>query len=306
MSRRLEFEIPAELDGRKIRSVLQTRLGLSAGLVTRLKHREGAVLLNGRPAKTLDTVRAGDRLSVEVGDTGGSAFAPSDTRLAVLWEDEDILMIDKPADMAVHGRSERGEATVGSAVAAYLGTAAPFHPVNRLDRGTTGVMCAAKTGYMHERLRRLLHTEALRREYLAITVGVPEPRAGVIDLPIGRRGEEKRFCVRGDGARSVTRCETIAESDGLALLRLRPETGRTHQIRVHLSHIGCPILGDRLYGRVSAEIARPALHSARLTLVHPLTGETVTAEAPLPEDIRAVLERHGFNQAQRTAPSGVT
>lgn len=297
MSRRLELEIPAELDGRKIRSVLQARLGLSAGLVTRLKHREGAVLLNGRQAKTLDTVRAGDRLSVEVGDTGGSAFAPSHTRLSVLWEDEDILIIDKPADMAVHGRSDKGEPTVGSAVAAYLGTAAPFHPVNRLDRGTTGVMCAAKTGYMHERLRRLLHTEALRREYLAITVGAPEPRTGVIDLPIGRRGEEKRFCVREDGARSVTRYETLAEADGLALLRLRPETGRTHQIRVHLSHIGCPILGDRLYGRISAEIARSALHSARLTLAHPLTGGTVTAEAPLPQDMLAALERHGLAQA---------
>ena len=297
MSRRLDIEIPAGLDGRKIRSVLQTQLGLSAGLVTRLKHREDAVLLNGRPAKTLDTVHAGDRLSVEVGDAGGSAFAPVPARLSILWEDEDILILDKPADMAVHGRSDKGEPTVGSAVAAYLGTAAPFHPVNRLDRGTTGVMCAAKTGYMHERLRRLLHTEGLRREYLAITQGVPEPRSGVIDLPIGRRGEETRFCVREDGAASLTRYETLAEGDGLALLRLRPETGRTHQIRVHLSHIGCPILGDRLYGRVSAEIARPALHSSRLTLVHPLTGVTVEAAAPLPEDMRAVLERHGLAQA---------
>ena len=95
----------------------------------------------------------------------------------------------------------------------------------------------------------------------------------------------------------MTQYETLAEADGLALLRLRPETGRTHQIRVHLSHIGCPILGDRLYGRISAEIARPALHSARLTLAHPLTGGTVKAEAPLPEDMLAVLERHGLAQA---------
>ena len=125
-------------------------------------------------------------------------------------------------------------------------------------------------------------------------MGAPEPASGVIDLPIGRRGEEKRFCVRPDGAPSVTAYETLAAGDGLALLRLRPETGRTHQIRVHLSAIGCPILGDRLYGRASAEIARPALHSARLTLTHPLTGETVEAAAPLPEDMRAVLTTHGL------------
>lgn len=294
MSRRLSIEIAPELDGRKIRSVLQTQLGLSAGLVTRLKHREGAVLLNGLPAKTLDSVRAGDVLSVEVGDGKEGGFAPAGPRLSVLWEDEDILIIDKPGDMAVHGRSERGEPTVGSAVAAYLGSAAPFHPVNRLDRGTTGAMCAAKTGYMHDRLRRLLHTDGLRREYLAICVGTPEPASGVIDLPIGRRGEEKRFCTRPDGAPSLTRYETLAANDGLSLLRLRPETGRTHQIRVHLAAIGCPILGDRLYGRISAEIARPALHSHRLVLAHPLSGETISAEAPLPTDMAELVRKHGL------------
>ncbi len=128
MSRRLSIEIAPELDGRKIRSVLQTQLGLSAGLVTRLKHREGAVLLNGLPAKTLDSVRAGDVLSVEVGDGKEGGFAPAGPRLSVLWEDEDILIIDKPGDMAVHGRSERGEPTVGSAVAAYLGSAGALPP----------------------------------------------------------------------------------------------------------------------------------------------------------------------------------
>ena len=107
MSRRLDYTVPPELSGRRIRSILQNQLGLSAGLVTRLRHRENAVLLNGRPARTLDPVRAGDRLSVEVGDEKKGAFAPGGPRLEVLWEDEDILIINKPADMAVHGRSEQ-------------------------------------------------------------------------------------------------------------------------------------------------------------------------------------------------------
>ena len=292
--RTLEYTVPPEGEGKRVRAVLQGALGLSAGLVTRLKHRPGSVRINGCGARTIDLLHAGDRLSVDVGDAKESAFVPAGPRLDVAWEDEDIIIINKPAGMATHGRSDRREPTVGAMVAAYLGTSAPFHPVNRLDRGTTGLMCAAKTGYMHERLRRILHTDAFRREYLAICTGVPPEAEGEIDAPIARYNEEKRFCVRPDGAPSVTAYETLASGDGLALLRLRPETGRTHQIRVHLSAIGCPILGDRLYGRASAEIARPALHSARLTLTHPLTGETVEAAAPLPEDMRAVLTTHGL------------
>ena len=290
MSRTLEYAVPPEDEGRRVRAVLQGRLGLSAGLVTRLKHREDAVRINGVPARTIDVLRAGDRLSVEVGDVKPGAFAPVGLRLEVLWEDEDLLIINKPAGMAVHGRSERGEPTVGALVAAYLGTGAPFHPVNRLDRDTSGVMCAAKTGYMHERLRRILHTDGFRREYLAFAAGKPSPASGVIDAPIARRGEERRFCVSPDGTPSLTRYETLRSTGGLALVRLRPETGRTHQLRVHMAYLGCPLLGDRLYGRVSPLIARTALHSASLTLRHPLTGELIEAAAPLPEDMQALIQ----------------
>ena len=289
MSRTLEYTVPPEAEGRRVRAVLQGALGLSAGLVTRLRHRDGAVRVNGESARSIDILHAGDVLSVDVGDTKPGAFAPAGPRPDIVWEDEDIIIINKPAGMATHGRSDRHEPTVGAMVAAYLGTNAPFHPVNRLDRGTTGLMCAAKTGYMHDRLRRILHTDAFRREYLAICVGAPPEREGVIDAPLARAGEEKRFRVSPDGAPSLTRYEVLRTEGGLSLVRLRPETGRTHQIRVHMSSIGCPLLGDRLYGRPSREIGRPALHSAALEFVHPLTGQTVTAAAPLPEDMRALM-----------------
>ena len=289
MSRTIEYTVPPEAEGKRVRAVLQGALGLSAGLVTRLKHRENSVRVNGAPARSIDVLHAGDVLSVDVGDAKPGAFAPAGPALDVVWEDEDIIVINKPAGMATHGRSNRREPTVGAMVAAYLGTNAPFHPVNRLDRGTTGLMCAAKTGYMHDRLRRELHTDAFRREYIAVCVGAPPQREGVIDAPIARVGEEKRFCVSPDGAPSLTRYEVLGSADGLSLVRLRPETGRTHQIRVHMSSIGCPLLGDRLYGKLSREIDRPALHSAALTLVHPLTGETVKAAAPVPEDMLCVL-----------------
>lgn len=287
--RTLEYTVPPEGEGKRVRAVLQGALGLSAGLVTRLKHRPGSVRINGAGARTIDLLHAGDRLSVDVGDAKESAFVPAGPRLDVAWEDEDIIIINKPAGMATHGRSDRREPTVGAMVAAYLGTSAPFHPVNRLDRGTTGLMCAAKTGYMHERLRRILHTDAFRREYLAICTGVPPEAEGEIDAPIARYNEEKRFCVREDGAPSLTRYKVLLTWEGRSLLRVRPETGRTHQIRVHMASIGCPLLGDRLYGRLSRELDRPALHSAALTLIHPLTGETVSVRAPLPEDMRALL-----------------
>ena len=287
--RTLEYTVPPEGEGKRVRAVLQGALGLSAGLVTRLKHRPGSVRINGAGARTIDLLHAGDRLSVDVGDAKESAFVPAGPRLDVAWEDEDIIIINKPAGMATHGRSDRREPTVGAMVAAYLGTNAPFHPVNRLDRGTTGLMCAAKTGYMHERLRRILHTDAFRREYLAICTGVPPEAEGEIDAPIARYNEEKRFCVREDGAPSLTRYKVLLTWEGRSLLRVRPETGRTHQIRVHMASIGCPLLGDRLYGRLSRELDRPALHSAALTLIHPLTGETVSVRAPLPEDMRALL-----------------
>ena len=288
-SRTLRFTVPPEGEGKRAHAVLQGALGLSAGLVTRLKHRENSLRINGVPARTVDVLRAGDLVEVEVGDAKPGAFAPARGALDVVWEDEDILIINKPAGVAVHGRSDKGEPTVGSLVAAYLGTNAPFHPVNRLDRGTTGLMCAAKTGWMHERLRRILHTPDFRREYLAVCTGTLPGESGVIDAPIARFGEEKRFCVSPEGAPSLTRWELVSRRGGLSLVRLRPETGRTHQIRVHMASIGCPLLGDRLYGRASPLIDRPALHSSALRLRHPLTGEEISVSAPPPEDMAALI-----------------
>lgn len=288
--RTLSYTVPPEQDGRRVRSVLQGPLGLSAGLVTRLKHREGSVRVNGEPAKSIDVLRAGDTLEIDVGDAKKSAFSPMPGRLDVVWEDEDLFIVNKSAGMAVHGRSEKREPTVGALAAAYLGADTPFHPVNRLDRDTSGLMCAAKTGYMHERLRRILHSDNFRREYLALCEGSPPAERGTVDAPIARLGEEKRFCVDPSGCASVTHWEVAKRLGGLTLLRIVPETGRTHQIRVHMAYLGCPLLGDRLYGRASALIGRAALHSHAIRLVHPLSGELIDVSAPLPEDMRSLTE----------------
>ena len=163
--------------------------------------------------------------------------------------------------------------------------------MNRLDKGTTGLMAVAKSGYVHNLLRRSLHTDDFRREYRGICLGCPEPKSGLIDLPIGRdeRSTVKRM-IRPDGAPSRSRYEVLEEGNGLALLRLLPETGRTHQLRLHLSAIGHPLAGDWLYGTEDPDlIPRPALHSCALRLRHPVTGELLTLTAPLPEDMERLL-----------------
>ncbi len=290
-SRILTYTVAAEEEGRALRSILTGRLGLAPSHVTRLKQRPGAVLVNGAAARTVDRVSAGDVVTADVGDAGpGGCGAASPRRLCVLYEDEDLLIINKSGDMAVHGRSERGDPTVAAAAAAYLG-AALFHPVNRLDRGTTGCMVVAKSGYVHNALRLRLHGDGFRRDYVAIALGDVTPRQGRIELPLMRIAD-KKFGVRPQGAPAVTNYETVAGDGRVTLLHITPETGRTHQIRAHLSALGFPLLGDRLYGGASGELGRPALHSRSVTLVHPVTGETVRAQAPLPEDMREVLRKH--------------
>lgn len=192
----------------------------------------------------------------------------------------------RPGAILVNGRP----VTVAGAVCHYLGQGS-FHCVNRLDRGTTGVMVVAKTGYVHRLCMEQLHSGDFRRTYLAVCSGVPSPAAGSIDLPIGREPDSLlRRRVDPAGLAAHTDYETLWQGPDRALLRLTPGTGRTHQLRLHLSAIGHPLLGDWLYGTEDRTlIPRPALHSHRLELTHPVTRRRLTVTAPLPEDMARLL-----------------
>ena len=283
--------LPQE-EGLTVRDLLTARFRISSSLRKTLFRRDGAILVNGKTVFLSTPVHSGDQLTVDISDEETvSPVVPVDYSLSVLWEDEHLLAVDKPAGITVHGAALTEETvTVAGAAAHYLGSSA-VHVVNRLDRGTTGIMLIAKSSYMHSRCTELLHTEDFRREYRAVCEGIPSPATGIIDAPIGRDDTSLlRRCVTPEGQRAVTEYEVLATGKGRSLLRLLPHTGRTHQLRVHMAHLGHPLTGDWLYGTEDKTlITRPALHSYDLRFTHPLTGDPVDVTAPLPQDFAELL-----------------
>lgn len=279
--------------GRTVLSLLRREFACSDAHISRLKRRETGIRLNGARCYVTARVNAGDELTIEIGDQPDGHIVPMAYPLSIVFEDEDLLVIDKPAGIAVHQSTrDPEELTLENAVCHYLGGNISPHPVSRLDRGTSGLMAFAKSGYVHERLRRQMHTEAYRRTYLGIAVGRVTPSSGTIELPIGMaEGSTYQRAICSDGQRARTVYETLAVNELFTLLRLIPETGRTHQLRLHLSAIGYPLAGDWLYGAEDrALIVRPALHSYTLSLMHPLTGQELHFTSPLPEDMRRLID----------------
>ncbi len=290
----LTYTVPPEEDGVCVRHILKAKLHFSTHAVARLTRAENGITVNGAHARTVDPVHTGDVVAVRSDDLRPPKVLPTpgDWPLPIVYEDAHLLILNKPAGMTAHASNFLPDTpTVAGALAYQRGTAFIFHVVNRLDKGTTGLMAVAKSGYIHDRLRRMLHSEGFRREYRAVCVGCPEPLAGTIDAPIGRdETSAVRRTVRPDGQYAVSRYEVLSTRNGLSLVKLLPETGRTHQLRVHMAYIGHPLAGDWLYGtEAPALIPRPALHACALTLTHPVTGEVLHFTAPIPEDMQALI-----------------
>ena len=248
-----------------------------------------------------DAVARVNSMSMAV-DTSVSARAVSDQPhcLAGLpashirYRDDDLLIVCKGAPLATLPSIHQRTGTLREQLAAMLGQdekAFVYHPVNRLDKGTSDLLCVALHAHAQRLLAAQLHTGAFVREYLAVTQGMPPEREGVIDAPIARSGQGARRRVAEGGQRAVTHYRLECAANGRALLRLRLDTGRTHQIRVHLAHIGCPIAGDYLYGEELPQLkGRFALHSASLLLAQPITGKALCVDEPLPDELAQLLE----------------
>lgn len=290
----VSYTVPPEDNGATVRHILRARLHFSAHAISRLIRVPDGILVNGQPVHTPFVLQTGDRLDVQTADhrPPSAVITPGPWPLPVLWEDEHMLVVNKPAGMTAHASNFLPDTpTVAGALAWSRGAEFIFHPVSRLDKGTTGLMVIAKSGYIHDLLRRSLHTPDFRREYRAVCVGRPVPDKGTIDAPIGRdtRSAVARM-VRPDGSPAVSHYQVLKTHGAFSLLRLRPETGRTHQLRVHMASIGCPLVGDWLYGVENLTlISRPALHSAALALVHPVTRELISVSAPIPDDMQRLL-----------------
>jgi len=258
------------------------------------------VRLNGAVARPADGVAAGDRVEYEIPEPGPAEPAPESIPLHVVYEDADLVVVDKPAGMVVHPAPGHGSGTL---VHALLGLGGDWSRaggearpgiVHRLDAGTSGLILAARTDQAHRALASQLADRSLSRTYLAIATGSLSSDQGVLEGPIGRDPlHRQRMAVVEGGRFARTRYQVRERGRQATLVQADLETGRTHQVRVHLAALGHPLAGDRVYGgaRAGALAERPMLHACRLRLRHPRTGEQMTFETPAPEDFNLAWER---------------
>lgn len=277
--------VPENLAGRDIKYILKNHFGFSSSLITALKDGDG-IMLCGKKEFVNKKTALGDVLKITLFDKASENITPQNMPLDILYEDEDLLAVAKPPKMPTHPSIYHTKDTLANAVLYYFRDIPfTFRAPSRLDRDTSGVLIVAKNAWCAERISNEIKNGEFKKEYVAVCVGIPKDMHGTISAPIKRekQGIIKRT-VAPDGKSAVTDYEVIKTLGNLSLLRLYPKTGRTHQIRLHLSHIGTPIYGDFLYGEeVLGERIR--LHCRSVSFVHPFSKELITVTAPLPPDM---------------------
>lgn len=294
--RRVSLTVPPERAGQKVDTLLRKALGLSGTVIRRLKWLPDGILLDGERVFTSRRVEPGQMLTVRLSDPERrSGVVPAPGPLDIVYEDGDMLVLNKAPGVLVHPGAGHFADTIGNFLLDYYdrtGVEADFHPVHRLDKGTSGLMMVAKHPHAQEVLKNQLHTSEFRRIYLAVCLGGPAEERGTVDAPIGMaEGSIVARAVRPDGLPARTHYRVLERRGDRALVRLELESGRTHQIRVHMAHLGCPLAGDFLYGTEDKDlIPRPALHSSELTVRQPVTGETLTFTCPLTADMARLMK----------------
>ncbi len=294
---RFYHKVTTEDENMELREIIRKHFDFSARLRNRIK-REKLVMVNGISTPGWKKPAVGDEISITLPDET-SGFEPQDIPLDIVYEDDDLMIINKQPGLIVHPTKGHPSGTVANALMHYMEQAGnPFKIrfVNRLDMDTSGLLIVAKNSYCQNDFTKQMRENTIEKRYIAIVKGIIDSDEGTVDLPIGRPDPDNvRRGVMEGGAPSVTHYKVIDRYREHTMVELLLETGRTHQIRVHMSHIGHPVLGDWLYdGTNTPFIDRQALHAAYLTFTHPMTKERCTFSAPLPEDINkaaAMLSR---------------
>ncbi|MBQ8415968.1 MAG: RluA family pseudouridine synthase [Clostridia bacterium] len=290
--------VGAEWDGLCVRRILQAELHFSTKMIKYLKYRPNGICVNGQRCTVRKLLKKGDILELETDDPSPSpTLIPRELPLEILYEDENIVVPSKTADMPTHPSHGHREDTVANSLAfSYANGDTPFvfRHINRLYRNTRGLLLIARNKHSAGKLTRALQAGEIQKTYLAVLDGEMQPGAGRIDLPLHRTRESiivREVCSPDapDADASLTEYEVLAAENGHTLVCAHPVTGRTHQLRVHFAALGHPITGDDLYGTPSPLIGRHALHAFRLSFPHPASGERLTLTAPLPEDMKKLI-----------------
>lgn len=292
----MELYIDAQRAGKTVFDVLRRELGFSNRLLARLKQDEQGILVDGERVTVRHPLRQGQRLTLAVEDRSrGGGILPVELPLSILYEDEFLWGVNKPPEMPTHPSHGHYEDTLANALAWYAeqrGEPFVFRPVNRLDRNTSGVVLVARDQRAAGVLARVMQERQMKKRYLALLDGELFPDSGILSAPIRRRVESiifREVCGEGEGDEAITAWRVLSRGEGCTLVEASPETGRTHQLRVHFAHLGCPIHGDDLYGNTAPDMPRQALHAYTLAFPHPVTGEEITLTAPPPDDFRQLI-----------------
>jgi 23S rRNA pseudouridine1911/1915/1917 synthase len=311
----LTLDVPAAAAGERADRFLARVLDLPRNQIQRWL-RDGRVSIAGAQLKPSHALAAGDSLEV-IPEVAGSreTLEPEPAELAVLYEDRDLVVLDKPSGLSVHPGAGRSTGTLAHRILARYpetaGVGGPGRPgiVHRLDKDTTGALLVARTAAAYQGLTEAFARRTIRKTYLAIVHGRPKAESGRIDAPIGRHPHRRQMMtVRSGGKAAVSHYRVLALAPAAAMVEIDLETGRTHQIRVHMKHVGHPLVGDPVYGEARGKglprdqpaplrsFRRPALHAWRVALTHPVSGAPLTVEAPVPADLRELWRALGGSE----------
>ncbi len=287
--RSISYTVTDYFDGKKIFNFLRGHVKISVRLLRSLKTVPDGIMLNGTHARTIDIIHSGDTVTLNIPDDEKTSVSiPIDYPLDIVYEDEDLLIVNKPGTLAMHETHNHQGDTLANAVAGYLAAknkSSSFRAIGRLDKGTSGLVVCALNSHAAARL-----SGNISKEYLAVVSG-EYSEGGTIDKPIYRPDPMKTYRTADDrGDRAVTHYSVVESGKDYSLMRIRLETGRTHQIRVHFRFLGTPLYGDRLYYEEHPLISHQALHCAKLSFIHPVTNEKKELSAPMPPEMEALLE----------------